>query len=178
MRSMLWVGVMAVLLAGCQGPGYGAKEGGREGGAESGQAPAAAPAASDVPAGVPDRTPGFSIWSIFGGNKDFVRKRLDPGVGKLKADQIARLGQPVQCTPDPKGGELCVWHDKGMSEGGSADPSMHQVYYSFDKGGVARRWDYRGVYGKLSSTDTVPEAKTSSPAQAPPPAETPPAKKP
>jgi hypothetical protein len=162
MRNMLWAGTVVLLLAACQGPGYGVKEGPRDGGKEGGQQAAAAPATASAeapPAGVPDRTPGFSIWSIFGGNKDFVRKRLDPGVGKSKADQVARLGQPVQCTPDPKGGELCLWHDQGMAEGGTADPSMHQVYYSFDKGGVARRWDYRGVYGKLSSADAVPEAQ-------------------
>jgi hypothetical protein len=155
MRHMLWAGVVAVLLAGCQGPGYGVKEG------EQKSAAAPAAASAEAPPGVPDRTPGFSIWSIFGGNKDFVRKRLDPGVGKLKADQVARLGQPVQCTLDPKGGELCLWHDQGMAEGGTADPSMHQVYYSFDKSGVARRWDYRGVYGKLSSADAVPEPQTA-----------------
>ena len=99
---------------------------------------------------------------MFGGNREFVRKRLDPGLGKPKAEQVAKFGQPVQCTQDPNGGEVCAWHDGGMAEGGTADPSMHQVYYSFDKSGVAREWDYRGVYGKLSSRDA--EAQVLAPA--------------
>src|SRR5574341_1376748 len=160
MRYVLCAGLVAALVTGCQGPGYGVKDGGKD----AGQKPDAAPAATsaEAPSAVPDRTPGFSIWSIFGGNKDFVRKRLDPGVGKSKTEQIAKFGQPVKCTPDPKGGEVCLWHDQGMAEGGTADPSMHQVYYSFDKGGVAQRWDYRGVYGKLSSRDAAPEADRKS----------------
>jgi len=149
----MFVGLVAALLTGCQGPGYGVKE--------TEQKPGVGQTASqpDAPSVVPDKTPGFSIWSMFGSNREFVRKRLDPGVGKLKTEQIAKLGQPVHCTPDPKGGEVCLWHDKGMAEGGTADPSMHQVYYSFDKAGVAREWDYRGVYGKLSSRDPASDVQ-------------------
>lgn len=161
MRYAMQIGLVAILVAACQGPGYGVKESdqtpGTGQGSGSGQ-PAAA-TASDAPPGVPDKTPGFSIWSMFGSNKDFVRKRLDPGIGKPKMEQVAKMGEPVQCTPNPKGGEVCLWHDKGMAEGGTSDPSMHQVYYSFDASGVAREWDYRGVYGKLSSRDPAPTSQ-------------------
>ena len=157
MRYVILMGLVVGMLAGCTGPGFGVKDAETKGG--DGQAPA--PAKQHLL--VPDKTPGFSIWSMFGGNREFVRKRLDPGLGKPKAEQIAKFGQPVQCTPDPKGGEVCAWHDAGMAEGGTADPSMHQVYYSFDKSGVAREWDYRGVYGKLSSRDAEPQAPASAP---------------
>jgi hypothetical protein len=102
---------------------------------------------------------------MFGSNKEFVRKRLDPGLGHSKQEQVAKLGNPVQCTPNPKGGEICLWHDKGMAEGGTSDPSMHQVYYAFDQGGVAQEWDYRGVYGKLSSRDALFESPSPAPKQ-------------
>lgn len=152
MRYVMYIGVLALLLSACRGPGYGVSDQKTEGGQTVSTPP------SDAPPGVPDKTPGFSIWSAFGGNKEFVRKRLDPGIGKPKTEQVARMGEPVQCIPNPKnGGEVCLWHDKAMAEGGTSDPSMHQVYYNFDKGGVAREWDYRGVYGKLSSRDPAPE---------------------
>lgn len=159
MRYGVYLGLAAIMIVACQGPGYGVKEGEQK--TEAGQPAGTASATSDSPPGVPDKTPGFSIWSLSGGNKDFVRKRLDPGIGKPKSEQVAKMGEPVQCTPNPKGGEVCQWHDKGMAEGGTSEASMHQVYYSFDKGGVAREWDYRGVYGKLSSRDQPPETQPS-----------------
>lgn len=121
MRYPILMGLVVAMLAGCAGSGFGVKD-----------------AESEQPSLVPDKAPGFSIWSVFGGNREFVRKRLDPGLGKPKAEEISKFGQPVQCTPNPKGGEVCAWHDGGMAEGGTADPSMHQVYYSFDESGVAR----------------------------------------
>ena len=154
MRHVMYIGVLVAALVACQGPGYGVSEQKSEGG----QVVSAPPA--DLPPGVPDATPGFSILSAFASSKEFVRKRLDPEIGKPKSEQVAKFGDPVQCTPNPKnGGEVCLWHDKGMAEGGTSDPSMHQVYYNFDKGGVAREWYYRGMYGKLSSRDPVPTSE-------------------
>jgi len=161
MRYAAYVAFAAIVFVGCQGPGYGVKEGEQktEAGQPAGTSSTTPAASSDSPPGVPDKTPGFSIWSLSGGNKEFVRKRLDPGIGKPKTEQVTKMGEPVQCTPNPKGGEVCLWHDKGMAEGGTSEASMHQVYYSFDKTGVAREWDYRGVYGKLSSRDLAPDAQ-------------------
>ena len=159
MRYALHIGFVMLLLVGCQGPGYGVKETDQKADQKTDTGSTASSPSTEAPAGVPDKTPGFSIWSMFGSNKEFVRKRLDPWLGKSKAELVAKLGDPVQCTPNPKGGVVCLWHDKGMAEGGTSDPSMHQVYYSLDAQGVAREWDYRGVYGKLSSRDAVPEAQ-------------------
>ena len=158
MRYAWHIGLVVVSLVACQGPGYGVKEADQKADQKTDTAPSSS-ASSEAPAGVPDKTPGFSIWSVFSGNKEFVRKRLDPWLGKSKAELVAKLGDPVQCTPNPKGGTVCLWHDKGMAEGGTSEPSMHQVYYSLDDQGVAREWDYRGVYGKLSSRDALPEAQ-------------------
>ena len=163
MRYVMYVSVLVAALTACQGPGYGVTEQKTEG-SQTGASPQA-----DVPPGVPDKAPGFSILSAFASSKEFVRKRLDPGIGKPKAEQVAKFGDPVTCTPNPKGGETCLWHDKGMTEGGTSDPSMHQVYYAFDTGGVAREWYYRGMYGKLSSRDPAPETQAPAPTSTPTP---------
>jgi hypothetical protein len=165
MQTMVRIGIVTVFLTACQGPGYGVKEADHKAATEKTTGTEQPSAQPESPAGVPDKTPGFSIWSMFGGNKEFVRKRLEPGLGHTKKEQVAKLGTPVQCTPHPKGGEICLWHDKGMAEGGTSDPSMHQVYYSFDKDGMAQEWDYRGVYGKLSSRDALFDSPAPAPKQ-------------
>src|SRR5438445_12524380 len=62
-------------------------------------------------------SPGFSIWSMFGSSGEVVRKRLNPWIGKAKADVISNFGRPYQCNPLKPNGEICGWHDGGMSDG-------------------------------------------------------------
>lgn len=98
------------------------------------------------------RTPGSSLWSLFGGNVEHVRTRLDAALGKTKTEQTATFGQPFRCNPSP-GGEICGWYDGGMSLG-STDATQHVIYFTFDGTGKASAWDYQGAYGKHSSRDT------------------------
>ena len=99
------------------------------------------------------RPPGSSIWALFGGNVEHVRKRLDAGLGKTKSEQSAVFGQPFRCNEVSTGGEICGWYDGGMSDGGNTDARQHLVYFTFDGNGKASAWDYQGAYGKHSSRD-------------------------
>jgi hypothetical protein len=108
-------------------------------------------------------TVGFSIWSMFSSSREFVSKRLNPGLGKTKVEQIATLGQPFQCSADQVGGEICGWYDSGMSEGSITDANQHRVFYVYDQKGVARQWLYQGLYGKLSSQDSLLPSPSSAP---------------
>jgi hypothetical protein len=99
------------------------------------------------------QTPGVSIWSLFGGNIEHVRTRLDAGLGKTKKEEMGTFGQPFRCKDLPTGGEVCGWYDEGMSLG-STDSTQHVVYFTFDAMGKASAWDYQGAYGKHSSRDS------------------------
>ena len=99
------------------------------------------------------RTPGSSLWSLFGGNVEHVRSRLDAALGKTKTEQTATFGQPFRCKDLSTGGEVCGWYDEGMSLG-STDSTQHVVYFTFDATGKASAWDYQGAYGKHSSRDS------------------------
>lgn len=100
------------------------------------------------------RMPGLSIWSMFGGNVEGVRKRLDAGLGKTKSEETVTFGEPFKCGALQAGGEVCGWFDDGMSNGGTTEASQHVVYFTFDLNGKASAWDYQGAYGKHSSRDT------------------------
>ena len=143
MKRAGWLVIVVGLLAGCGG-GFGVQNAEQQ----AKEAHAKEPPANRV---------GFSIWSMFGANRQFVRDRLGPGIGKPKSEQVARLGQPFECKPAAGGGEICGWYDPEMSDSGKDNPSAHQVFYTFDQKGVATAWQYQGIYGKLSSTDeTLP----------------------
>jgi hypothetical protein len=99
---------------------------------------------------------------MFGSSRQAVRKRLDPGLGKTKAEQMVTLGQPFQCKAVPAGGEICGWYDAGMSDGVPSDATKHRVFYTYDQSGIAQEWNYQGIYGKLSSIETMfPEPPTA-----------------
>lgn len=108
-------------------------------------------------------TVGFSIWSMFPSSREFVSKRLNTGLGKTKAEQVATLGEPFRCNADQAGGEICGWYDPGMSESGVTDASQHRVFYVYDQGGIARQWLYQGSYGKLNSHDALLPSPPSAP---------------
>lgn len=99
------------------------------------------------------RTPGLSIWSMFGGNIERVRKRLDAGLGKTKPEEAITFGEPFRCDALQTGEEVCGWFDAGMSDGGTTEASQHLVYFTFDPSKKASAWDYQGAYGKHSSRD-------------------------
>ncbi len=112
------------------------------------------------------RPAGSSIWSLFGSSGEAVRKRLDPGLGKAKAEQITVFGQPFGCNQLPTGGEICGWYDAEMSEGGLSEANQHRVFYTYNQSGIALEWTYQGMYGKYSSVEAkLPTPPAGSSAQ-------------
>lgn len=110
--------------------------------------------------------PSSSIWSMFGSSGESVRKRLDPGLGKAKTDQIAALGEPFGCAPVQTDEEICGWYDQGMSDSKTVEASRHQVFYLYNQRGIARQWLYRGLYGKYTSLDlALPAPSSATPPQ-------------
>jgi hypothetical protein len=149
-RRALAMMLSTALLTACQGGGFGVPDADTKA-RETQQK--AAPAAGT----------GFSVWSMFASSKEAVRKRLEPGLGKPKAELIKTFGEPFQCNQQTRGGETCGWYDGGLAEGGSSDARQHRVYYTFDQTGLAHDWDYDGIYGKLNSREaTLPTPPPSS----------------
>jgi hypothetical protein len=140
MKLIFLVLLCAGILTSCAGAGLqDAEDQAREGQAKAAQG----------------STTGFSIWSMFGSSEEAVRKRLDLSLGKTKAELIASLGQPFQCNPLQTGGEICGWYDKGMSDSPVTEASQHRIFYAIDQNGIARDWNYQGMYGKHSSRDSL-----------------------